>query len=417
MQSLSSQEKLTLENAISIALKSNHQINIARNSAVIANNNVNIGNANMLPKIDATASSNYLDSSTPSGAEIANAASTLNTAQVQVSYTLFDGFNNINQFNRLKISGKIGDLEARNAIENTLFKVSNAYYNSALAWENLTIAEELLTISKERLERAKKRSTYGQANTIEVLSAQVDLNSDSVIVVNGKLFWEQSRRDLILLLNIEQEREFEVDTEVTFSNNLDLSELNNLALNNNASYLTAINRYKQSKIDLRIARASYSPKVSLQTSYGYSRTNSDLDLNLSDPTKTFRAGATLSLNLFNGFKNNIQRQNAQIGVHSQELASEEARLELINIITNSYEAYQNSLIILKLEQKNLEVAELNFKRTQELFNLGQVTTTQFREAQLNLIRAKNSISTAKFETKLFEIDLLRLSGRLLKEKE
>ena len=315
------------------------------------------------------------------------------------------------------MTGKIGDLEARNKIENTLYQVSSGYYNSALALENLLIAEELLTISKERLARAKKRSTYGQANTIEVLSAQVDLNSDSVTVVNAKLFWEQSRRNLILLLNLKQDQDFEVDTEVSFANDLKLPELNKLALKNNASYLTVINRYKQSMIDLKIARASYAPQLNVQASYGYSQNSPDFDLNLNDPTKTLYAGATLSLNLFNGFKNNIQRQNAKVSVESQKLASEEARLELINIVTNSYEAYTNSLIVLKLEQKNLEVAELNFKRTQELFNLGQVTTTQFREAQLNLIRAKNSISSAKFDAKLYEIDLLRLSGMLLKIDE
>ena len=66
-----------------------------------------------------------------------------------------------------------------------------------------------------------------------------------------------------------------------------------------------------------------------------------------------------------------------------------------------------------LEEKNLESAELNFKRTQELFNLGQVTTTQFREAQLNLISARNNISSAKYTAKLLEIELMRLSGQLL----
>jgi outer membrane protein TolC len=417
IQPICSQEKLTLENAVTIALKNNHQINIARNSAKIANNNINIGNANLLPRIDVSASGNYQDIATPAESDLNNTASTTNNAQIQLSYTLFDGFNNILQFNRLNISGKISKLEARNAIENTLFQVSSAYYNSALAWENLIIAGELLTISKERLERAKRRSTYGQANMIEVLSAQVDLNSDSVTVVNATLSWEQSRRDLIFLLNIKPDRKFEVDTEVAFTNDLKLSSLTNLALKNNASYLTVINRYKQSKIDLRMTRAAYSPQLSIQTSYGYSQRNPDLNLNLDDPTKTLSAGATLSLNLFNGFKNNIQRQNAQVSLSSQKLASDEARLELINIVNNSFDAYQNSLIVLKLEQKNLEVAELNFKRTQELYNLGQVTTTQFREAQLNLIRAKNSISTAKFETKLFEIDLLRLSGMLLLKME
>ncbi|OQX96053.1 hypothetical protein B6I21_02230 [candidate division KSB1 bacterium 4572_119] len=415
IHSLSGQEKLTLEDAIGIALKNNHQINIARNNAKIANNNVNIGNANLLPKIDALSSATYQDNSVPGNQSSQQETFTLNNAQLQVSYTLFDGFNNIYQFNKLKLSGQIGDLEARNKIENTLYRVSNGYFNTALARENLTIANELLSISHERLERAKKRSNYGQANTIEVLSAQVDLNSDSVTVVNAKLFWEQSRRDLILLLNFEPEREFEVDTKVTFVYNMSLPELSEAALKNNSSFLTSINRYKQSKVDLKIARSNFSPQLSVQASYGYNQTNPDLNINLNDPSKTIYAGATLSLNLFNGFKNHIQKQNAKISVNSQELAQEEARLDLINIVVNSYEAYKNSLTVLNLEQKNLDVAELNFKRTQELYNLGQVTTTQFREAQLNLIKAKNSISTAKFNAKLYEIELMRLSGQLITE--
>ena len=70
-------------------------------------------------------------------------------------------------------------------------------------------------------------------------------------------------------------------------------------------------------------------------------------------------------------------------------------------------------MVLDLESSSLEAAKLNFKRTQELYHLGQVTTTQFREAQLNLIRAKSSMSWAKYEAKLNEIILMKLSGRLL----
>ena len=51
-----SQEVLTLEEAIKIALRNNFSINIARNEAEIANNNFTIGHAGMLPGLDANGS-------------------------------------------------------------------------------------------------------------------------------------------------------------------------------------------------------------------------------------------------------------------------------------------------------------------------------------------------------------------------
>jgi outer membrane protein len=95
------------------------------------------------------------------------------------------------------------------------------------------------------------------------------------------------------------------------------------------------------------------------------------------------------------------------------LTWEETRLNLQKEVISAYESYQNSLLVLDLEKKYLEAADLNFKRTRELYNLGQVTTTQFREAQLNLIRSRSNVSTAKFEAKINEIELLRLTGQLV----
>ena len=48
-----SQEMLTLEDAVSIALKNNFSISIARNESKIAENNSTPGNAGLLPTLDA----------------------------------------------------------------------------------------------------------------------------------------------------------------------------------------------------------------------------------------------------------------------------------------------------------------------------------------------------------------------------
>ena len=162
-----------------------------------------------------------------------------------------------------------------------------------------------------------------------------------------------------------------------------------------------------------MARSTHLPRLDLSASYGLNQIITGVDVRLNDPAKSFTVGATVSFSLFNGLKAHIQRQNAQIAVHNQELLKNQARLNLEKDVISTFEAYQNSRLVLELEKHNLEVAVINFQRTEELYQLGRVTTTQFREAQLNLIQAKSGLSAAKYGAKLNEIMLLRLSGRLI----
>src|SRR3954463_11137984 len=54
-----SQETLTVDQAVEIALKNNFDIQLARNEAEIAARNNSIGNAGMLPVVNAGVSDNY----------------------------------------------------------------------------------------------------------------------------------------------------------------------------------------------------------------------------------------------------------------------------------------------------------------------------------------------------------------------
>lgn len=407
---VSAQEKLTFAEALAIALKQNHQIEIARNNAAIANNNVNIGNADLLPSLSLAGSTVYQDNQAGSPAS----DTTSGSAQLQSSYILFNGLGNFFLYKKLQVGGRVGELEARDRIEATLLQVSGAYYGAASAYENLRIARDLLSISKERYERAKKRSMYGQARTIDVLSAHVDYIADQVTVTEAKFAYDETRRALNVLLNREIDREFEIETAVDFRKDYDLKVLKSSALSRNASYLTAAERWQQSRFDYKIARANHLPRLDLTAAYGFNKNVPGLDLGLSDMDKGFRIAASLNLNLFNGFKTTIQRQNARITLKNQELARDQARLELEKEVISAYESYKNSLLVLDLEKRYVEAAELNFQRARELYNLGQVTTTQFREAQLNLARARGNLSAARYGAKLKEIELLRLTGQLIK---
>ena len=403
------EEPLRFEDAISIALEKNHQVKIARNTAAIAGNNVHIGNADLLPAVGLSTGASFTDNSPVTGG-----SATTTDAGVQVTYTLFDGLGNLYRFKNLQVGGELGELEARNSIETTLLQVSSAFYAAASAYENLQIARELLSISEERLNRAEKRSAYGQARTIDVLAAQVDYRADQVTVIQATFLWDETRRNLNVLLDREVDLDFTVDTDVEFRENIDLETLKSAALSGNAEYLAAQKQWVQSGYDLRIVRSQFLPRLDFSGSFGYSRTAPRLSIGFSDAEPSLRLGATLSFNIFNGFKTRISSRNAGLRRENRELAVAQTRLSLEKDVISAYESYRNSLSVWDLEKKYVEAAELNFKRTRELYSLGQVTTTQFREAQLNLIRSRGNAATARYEAKIKEIELLRLTGQLIK---
>ncbi|MEE9904956.1 MAG: TolC family protein [Chlorobium sp.] len=402
---------ISLEEAILLALEKNPDIKVARNEERIARNNVHAGNAGLLPKIDLVSKAVYIEnpgSATPAGAE-----STTSTAQLQATYTLFNGFGNIYTFRKLKSVGEIGTLQARNTIEQIVIDVSKAFYDLANAQEQLRVAGDAVEISAERLRRAKLRSEYGQANTQEVLSSMVDANNDSVGWLQARLQKENAERALNLLLGRPSATAGAVVTDVTFLPVMELDSLRAAALNAGAEYLIARTAVEQSRFELLQARSGFFPRIDLQGGYGLSRTASGFDVGLNDTEPGLSASLTLSYNLFDGFQTAIKTENARLALLNRSILLLKASDIVEKKTADTYHAYMNSREILRFKESNIESAELNFRRTKELYVLGQATGTTFREAQLNLVDARKSIASARYEAKMLELQLMRLAGTLL----
>ena len=84
-----------------------------------------------------------------------------------------------------------------------------------------------------------------------------------------------------------------------------------------------------------------------------------------------------------------------------------------NTLTNTYESYNNALFVLEAQTRNVATNYNNFERTQERYKLGQVSSIEFRQAQINLLNSKTAMNNAKYDAKLIELDLLQLAGELL----
>ncbi|MEL6650154.1 MAG: TolC family protein [Bacteroidota bacterium] len=290
----------------------------------------------------------------------------------------------------------------------------NAYYQLARLQANYAVLLESEQASRERINFLRNQFEFGQSNSLAILNAQVDLNTDSVNLAVAEMNMENARRDLNYLMGVDLAQTFSVEKSLNWKDDWRFEELARLAREGNASLNTAAYNRQVSELNLKIAQGGRLPRLDVNASYAYNNSNNGP---FSFVSRTqglgLNAGATLSVPIFTGFRNKVNIQNAEVSVASSNLAYQQAEQLLLLDLQNAYANYQNSMAIYRLQRNNLTAAEANFARTQESFELGQATSLQFREAQLNLQRVRNQINDLRFDVKLNEMELLRLSGQLV----
>jgi len=204
-----------------------------------------------------------------------------------------------------------------------------------------------------------------------------------------------------------------VEEDVTLNKDLEIENLFDKAKQNNAGVMNAEYNILISEKQLKTTKSTLLPAIAANASYGYSGSNNEVGIVLSNQNTGFNAGLSLTYPLFRGGVQSTQRQNAQIQLENATLQKELAEKQLVRDLNNAFSTYQNAIRVVELNEKNLVTAKLNFNRTKELYDLGKVTNTQFRQAQLNFARTKSTLVNSSFQVKLAEADLIRISGSLL----
>ena len=420
MTSIAAQKLVSVSEAIELALENNYGIKIISNNKEIAKNNAGVLNSGYLPTV--TSSSGATFNRDNLEAEFANGESTaLNgakssryNASINLNYTLFDGLGRYYDYKRLKETYKLSELQARETIENTIAQLYVVYYNVAQVTENVTVLEKTLTISKDRITRANYQFEYGQGTMLNVLNAQVDINNDSINLINAKQLLVNTKRDLNVVLGNVISSEFRVDTTIDFKLNIDQNDLANKVKSNNVNLLQLDKNIMINTFIVKANKSGYLPSLGLTGSYGWNKGNNNAASFVAVSTNTgLSGGLSLSWNLFDGGATATRVSNAKIELENRSLEKESMVIDIERNFNNAWDDYQNKLTIFQVQENNIITSTNNFNRTQEKYKLGQATSIEFRQAQLNLINSELNRNQAKYAAKIAELTVLQLSGELL----
>jgi len=274
------------------------------------------------------------------------------------------------------------------------------------------VYDTALSVSQARYALALKRKEIGSASRQEVLQALVDRNADSVRVMQESAVIEDLRTELNLILGRNLTDHIEVPDEISADTGLVLSMLLDSSDASGTSLLIARENVRIAMQERKAARAAFYPRAGIYAGYDYGKLDNQAGVLRSNTAYGPSAGVFVTFNLFNGLRDYRDSRIATLQQANSRITAEKATAANTAAILTGYRAYALAIGISRLEQASRDSAAANVRLALKRFALGEITSVEFREIQLQAVEADSRLLTALYSQRINEVKLKRLAGIL-----
>jgi outer membrane protein TolC len=414
------QQVMTLDDAISIGLKNNYDILMAKKQQDAAALDYRYAFGAFLPVVTGNASRTWstanIEQKYSSGNSVKRDRSKSNNISLSadLDWTLFDGLRVFATKDKLKAIEEAGTLTVKGQVVNSVAQIIGAYYNIVQSKQQVESISEQMSISEERVKIASNKFTSGLGSKIDLLQAKVDLNAQKAAYLQQQTLIDENKATLNQLIALPPDHDYVVGDTIPVNLDLDYGDLQKQALSGNPDLLLAQKDIDISRLSLKEIQRSRFPTISFNSSYAYSKQSSEAGFSLFNRNKGFSYGFSASIPILEGFNITHQAKSAQLGIAYQQLNYQNQRSQVSLQLQNAFKSYDYFKKATLLEVQNLGVAEENVRVTLAAFKQGQVSSLEVKEAQQSLADARYRLISARYNAKLAETTLLQLKGNLLK---
>jgi outer membrane protein TolC len=318
---VNAQEKLSLKQAIDIALENNYTIKLSKNQSEISINDVTYGNAGFLPVVTGNLTDNNrvetseVDLTSGQTRNAYNAQTTNLNYGANLNWRIFDGLQMFTNYDRLKELEKLGELNAKLAVQTTIADVIEAYYYLVTQQKQLIATQTALEVSLIRIKNANSRYKIGKGSKLELLAAKVDLNTDTTQLLRQEDLIRSGKVRLNQLLARDLTTKFTLEEDLNIDKTLVFEQIKSLADAQNPDLQTAVVNQKIMELNLKQTKGARYPVVALTSGYNFANSTSPpTGFALRANSRGLNYGFIASINIFNGFQQNRLEKNAKLNV-------------------------------------------------------------------------------------------------------
>lgn len=412
----------TLQDCIDYAMQENISLQQSRLTAESAQVDIKTAKNALFPSLSFSTSHSlinrpYQESSyTVSGTEILMANTNTNYSGsygLNAQWELFNGGRNLKTIKQEEINSRIAGLDFETTANSIEESIAQVYVQILYASESVKVNENTLEVSKAQRDRGKELFEAGSISSADYAQLESQVSNDNYQLVTAITALEDYKLQLKQLLEMEGNVEMllyipELDDNDVLARLPDKESVYASALQTRPEIESGKLNVSASELDIKIAKSSYYPSLSLSAGIGTSHTTGT-DYTFSEQLKNGwnnSVGLTLSVPIFSRRQTKSAVEKAQIGLESTKLQLRETEKELYRTIENlwldAWSAQQQYLAA----AERVKSSRTSFDLVSEQFNLGMKNTVELLTEKNNLLSAEQELLQAKYMA-ILNIQLLK----------
>ncbi|MFH1194686.1 MAG: TolC family protein [bacterium] len=424
------QTKLSLDEAISIALQRNSSLIVSTNNLETNKSQLKNAYGQLLPNFGLQAGWDWQRVTDDGGGfqvdQFGNPTeipeTKLDTRNYSLgaggNWTLFDGLANIATISARKSGLEAAEFSLEKLKQDLVLQTMELYYAVLNAQALLKVRQENVAYNSKFLEQIQERNKLGSIALADVYQQQVQLGNAELALIQTENVLTNAKSTILnfLALDVFEEYEF-VDPfsgQVTVDADKYLKEFNDLGVMVSEAFDNRLD-YKVGKLTLSgaedgitAARSGLMPTLSGNYFFSTSATKTGDLFN----RKIWGAGLSLNVPIFSNWSTENQMQMAEVSAKNEQENLNALERQIKIEVKQGYLDLVASKKSLEVSSKNLVSAEENRKINNERYNLGGGTILEVLQSDRNYQDAVSTKINALYEFYRLKDRLKNYLGKL-----
>lgn len=399
------QEKITLDDAIKIALSESNTIKIADMTIEKTGYAKKGAYSALYPNISATG--NYqrtlkkqvmvMDMGMGDPLEIEVGTSNNVSAGVSAAMPLV----NAQLWQSLKLSALDVELaveQARSSKISLVSQVKQSFYAVLLAKEAYNVYKEVYDNAQKNFEDVEKKYNVGKASEFEYLRAKVNVNNSEPEVYSAENAVVLAIWQLKAIMGIDLATELDVEGKLSdYTDEILASTLaaqDTVSFDNNTNLLQLRLQDEMLTHTIRMTKFQYIPTLSASFAYNYNAMGNTFDMSWNPYSVV---ALSLNVPIFSGFskRNSIRQYQKTQDILRLNIEDTERNL---NIALENYRDKMNTSVKrYTAAEATLEMAQKSYNISEKMYEVGKATLVELNDAQLALTQAQLTMSQAIYQ--------------------
>lgn len=318
----------------------------------------------------------------------------------------FLDFSAMNRLHQSEENQRTAKFNVQDARELVVLVVGNQYLLTLAAASRLDTAKVQLNTATTIFEQAQDLKKAGVSAGIDVLRAQVQMQTQQQRVLAAQNQLEQQKLTLARIIGLPVSQAFRLTDTVPYAPlpELNLEESLARAYKERPEYLAGLSRVRAAELAVKAARAEYLPSAQISGDFGW------VGPQITTQENTYTITGGIRIPIFQSGRTEADIAQSQSDLRQARLQLEDLRNRVEQEVRSSLLDVQTSNQQVAVAQQSIDLAGEELKQAQDRFRAGVSGSLDVVQAQESVASANETYIQALYLNNVAKLTLARALG-------